>query len=60
MNYLAKALQKFWEFLREASGENDYARYFERARKLGGRPLTRQAFYLAQQEHKYSRPARCC
>jgi uncharacterized short protein YbdD (DUF466 family) len=55
-----RMLRKAWEFLREASGENDYARYAERARKQGGRPMTRQSFYLEQLERKHSRPSRCC
>jgi len=49
-----------WRFFREASGENDYARHQARARERKALPLTREAFYLSQLQHKYSRPNRCC
>ncbi len=49
-----------WEWLREACGENDYARHCARAKILGVEPLTLQAFYLTQLHSKYSRPSRCC
>jgi Selenoprotein, putative len=53
-------LQRIWEILREASGENDYERYAQHARGIGEQPVTPQAFYLRQLEHKHSRPTRCC
>jgi Selenoprotein, putative len=60
MRQLATMLGKIWEYIREASGENDYARYFARAARQGEEPLSRRAFYLSQLEHKHSRPNRCC
>ena len=60
MHGLLKIVRGFWEYLREVSGENDYARYRERVEEQGGLPISPQAFYLSQQEYKHSRPTRCC
>ena len=60
MTRLLKFLHALWEYLREASGENDYARYRSHLLALGQEPMTIQAFYLTRWEHKYSRPSRCC
>ena len=60
MARLLKFLHILWEYLREASGENDYARYRSRVLALGQTPMTLQAFYHLRWEHKYSRPSRCC
>ena len=60
MNRLLRFLHDLWECLREASGENDYARYRSRVLALGQEPMTLQAFYHARWERKYSRPNRCC
>ncbi len=60
MAQMQKALRIIWNCLREACGENDYARYSARARALGITPLTPGMFYLTQLRHKYSRPNRCC
>jgi uncharacterized short protein YbdD (DUF466 family) len=60
MNLIHTFLRRLWNYLREVSGENDYARYSERARRLGAPLLTRQEFYLEQLERKHSRPTRCC
>ncbi len=57
---MRKIAQIIWQYLREACGENDYARYQARARAFGVEPLTPQAFYVSQLRHKYSRPNRCC
>ncbi len=60
MAHLQKVVRIFWEYLREACGENDYARYRTRVLAQQGRPMTLKAFYLWQQQHKYSRTTRCC
>lgn len=60
MAELHKVLRNLWHFLREASGENDYARYRTRVLAQGGRPMKPVEFYLWQQQHRYSRPNRCC
>ncbi len=60
MVQLLKFLKAATQFVRELSGENDYARHCARAKILGVEPLTLQAFYLTQLHRKYSRPSRCC
>jgi len=60
MNRLIIMVRGLWEYLREVSGENDYARYCERVEERGEQPISPHAFYLSQQEHKHSRPTRCC
>ncbi len=60
MRRLLIILHIFWECLREASGENDYARYRAHALARGQMPMTLEAFQLSRWEHKYSRPNRCC
>ena len=60
MARLLKVLRVLWEYLREASGENDYAHYRAHVLARGREPVTLQAFYHLRWEHKYSRPSRCC
>lgn len=60
MEYLKTALRTLWQYLREVSGENDYARYQARALADGRPLLTPAEFYVARQKHKYSRINRCC
>jgi len=50
----------FWNYLREASGENDYARYRARALAQEGSAMTEEEFYLWRVRRKYSRINRCC
>jgi uncharacterized short protein YbdD (DUF466 family) len=57
---LTHHVRLFWSYLREAAGEDDYARYLARVRRLGGDPITEKQFYLAELERKYSRINRCC
>ena len=49
-----------WQYLREVSGEGDYARYRTRALAEGEKLMTPREFYQVQQQHKYCRPNRCC
>ena len=60
MTPLRKLLRGLWNYLREVSGENDYARYCEHALKQGGRPITPEAFYISHLRCKYLRANRCC
>jgi uncharacterized short protein YbdD (DUF466 family) len=53
-------LRIVWQYLREASGENDYARYRARALSRDAEPMTPGEFYLRQLRQKYSRINRCC
>ena len=54
------AIRTAWQFLREACGENDYARYRAAAIGRGEPPQSPEAFYLSKLQDKYSRPNRCC
>ena len=60
MMKLRQLFRTLWAYLREVSGENDYARYQARARARGERPLSPEAFYLEKLRRNYSRPNRCC
>jgi uncharacterized short protein YbdD (DUF466 family) len=60
MTLVSKLLRAIWNYLREVSGENDYARYRVRVAAEGGNPVSRREFYDQRQQEKYSRPNRCC
>ena len=60
MSHVKTLLGRLWNYLREMSGENDYARYCRRVRQHGSEPISPQAFYIEQLERKNSRPTRCC
>jgi Selenoprotein, putative len=60
VNYIRKIASSLWNYLREVSGENDYARYCARVKLRGGKPPSPRAFYVEQLERKNSRPTRCC
>jgi hypothetical protein len=60
MAQLRSVLQAFRAYVKELSGENDYARYRSRALMKREPPMTAQAFYLWQLRRKYSRISRCC
>jgi uncharacterized short protein YbdD (DUF466 family) len=60
MAFLADMLRALWNYLRDVSGENDYARYRRRMFAEGGEPVSKREFYDQRQQEKYSRPNRCC
>jgi putative selenoprotein len=60
LSHLVTIFRAAWNYLREASGENDYARYRARALAQEGPVMTEEAFYLWQLHRKYSRINRCC
>ena len=60
MVLVVNLLKSFWNYLREVSGENDYARYRLRMSAAGRRALSKREFYDQRQREKYSRPNRCC
>ncbi|HEX5413350.1 MAG TPA: YbdD/YjiX family protein [Terriglobia bacterium] len=60
MPAVANLLRTFWNYLREVSGELDYARYRARMASEGSDPVSRREFYDQRQREKYSRPNRCC
>lgn len=60
MAQLKRLLRDTWEYLRELFGEDAYARYCAFVLARGGEPMTPREFYLWREQHKYSRPSRCC
>ena len=60
MSRFRKLIRTLWNYLREATGENDYARYRNRARRQHDLLMTPQQFYLWQLTKKYSGIHRCC
>ena len=60
MNYLFSLAGVCWRFLRELTGENDYARYCGHAGADGAPVMTAEQFYLHRLRQKYSRINRCC
>ncbi len=60
MGHLQLVLKSIWKYLRELCDENGYERYRARVETQGLPPMTPEAFYLAQLQHRYSRPNRCC
>jgi hypothetical protein len=57
---IREILMNVWSFLREACGENDYARYRAHALARGVEPEPQETFYLNKLHRKYSTPSRCC
>jgi uncharacterized short protein YbdD (DUF466 family) len=57
---VASMVRALWNYLREVSGENDYARYRTRMSAEGRSAVSRREFYNQRQQEKYSRPNRCC
>ena len=55
-----KLVQTLWQYLREVSGENDYARYRSHALGQKVEPMSPSKFYLLKLQEKYSCINRCC
>jgi Selenoprotein, putative len=54
-------LARFWQGLREWSGDAAYETYAKRAsRDRTATVLSREEFYVQQLHRKYSRVSRCC
>jgi uncharacterized short protein YbdD (DUF466 family) len=57
-------LRKLWRHLREVSGDDAYERYLTHWREHHGQdgeePLSREAFFKAEVERKWSGVKRCC
>ncbi|HMN45298.1 MAG TPA: YbdD/YjiX family protein [Povalibacter sp.] len=55
-------LQSFWRFVRELATDDAYERYLQHHRHTHEdcAPLGRRAFYLRQQQNKWSGVQRCC
>ena len=56
-----RGIAKFWQGLREWSGDAAYDRYLQcSSPSVEKKPLTAAEFYVEQLNRKYSRPSRCC
>ena len=55
-----KVWLKIWAYLQEVSGERDYDHYLAWAERAAVTPVSRDEFFLARAEARYSRPNRCC
>jgi Selenoprotein, putative len=54
-------LRNVWQGLREWCGDSAYENYRNCAVRSGRKDvLSREQFYVAQLNQKYSRPSRCC
>jgi len=59
---IVASLRALWRGLRAVTGDDAYERYIEHhgARHPGAPPLSRRAFYEAEQKRQWSRINRCC
>ncbi len=59
---MSTLVRSFWDFVRELATDNAYERYLAHHREAHGTvaPLTRRAFYLKEQQRKWSGVQRCC
>lgn len=59
-----QTLKQIWNIARRLSGDDAYERYLAHWREHhahdGGQPLSRQAFFKAEQERKWNEVRRCC
>jgi len=59
-----RTLQRLWNIVRRLSGDDAYERYLVHWREHhaadSGQPLSRQAFFKAEQERKWNGIRRCC
>lgn len=55
-------LAHWWRLLREASTDDAYERYLAHLERehADAIPLSRRAFYLREQDHKWDGVKRCC
>jgi hypothetical protein len=61
MRVMMRWVRVMWKGLRDWCGDSAYETYAAcAARKSCGPELSREEFYLAQMERKYSRVNRCC
>lgn len=59
---IAGSVRALWAGLRAVTGDDAYERYIEHhaAQHPGTPPLSRRAFYEAEQNRQWSRINRCC
>ena len=55
-------IQSLWHFLRTLAADDAYERYLDHQRQMHAaeQPLSRRAFYLREQQRKWSGVQRCC
>jgi Selenoprotein, putative len=60
-NDTKRGMARFWQGLREWSGDAAYEKYRKCALQLGQEsPLSPGEFYVEEMNRKYSQPNRCC
>jgi len=60
-NSFKQSIARFWQGLREWSGDAAYEKYRKCVASRGlENPLSPAEFYVEQLNRKYSRPNRCC
>jgi uncharacterized short protein YbdD (DUF466 family) len=59
---IAAACRAFWRGVRTATGDDAYERYLRHNAEAhpGAKPLSRRAFFEAEQQRKWSKINRCC
>jgi uncharacterized short protein YbdD (DUF466 family) len=59
---MTQTLRKAWEWVRALATDDAYERYLEHMRESHAerQPLDRRAFYLQEQQRKWSGVQRCC
>jgi uncharacterized short protein YbdD (DUF466 family) len=59
---LRARLDSLWKLIRQLATDDAYERYLARHCDLhpGEAPLTRRAFYVREQQHKWNGIKRCC
>jgi uncharacterized short protein YbdD (DUF466 family) len=62
MRVLAAFLGTVWSVIRALSTDDAYERYLAHhsMAHAGSRPLSRRAFYMKQQQQKWTGVSRCC
>lgn len=62
--YFLRFAAACWQWLRRASGDDAYERYLAHWQAChaqeGAEPLSRKAFFRAEQERKWNGVRRCC
>lgn len=63
MSKFGQGLRKIWKGLRQMTGDDAYERYlahWQACHAEAGAPLTRKAFFKAEQARKWNGVRRCC
>ena len=59
---MSRHLRTLWRFIRSLAMDDAYERYLQRhaAAHADAAPLDRRAFYLSEQQRKWTGVSRCC